>query len=34
VAGAVHWVGDPHELAVEGANDLDVQAGGLVFAGA
>jgi hypothetical protein len=33
VAGAVHRVGDPHKLAVKGADDLHVQAGGLVLAG-
>ena len=29
VAGAVYRVGDPREFAVEGAEDLHVQAGGL-----
>jgi len=33
MAGAVYRVGDPREFAVEGAEDLHVQAGGLVFAG-
>ena len=33
VAGADYWVGEPHELAVEGAHDLYVQAGGLVLTG-
>jgi hypothetical protein len=33
VAGADYRVGDPRELAVEGADDLYVQAGRMVLAG-